>query len=116
MPRDQFVLAVLRGEADLLTKLVSDELDRRCEAIDDIIQRVFNVMPGMHTEQAIAEVKVAVLELVRSSLADLERKLACVGVEPEKGVEPEPEVKPEPEVGAKPELEPGARNPRARAG
>ncbi len=116
MPRDQFVLAVLKGEADLLTKLVSDQLDRRCEAIDDIIQRVFNVMPSMHTEQAVAEVKVAVLELVRSSLADLERKLACVGVEPEGEVKPEPEVEPEPEAGAKPELGLGARNPRARAG
>ncbi len=86
MKRKRMVLPVVDLEADLLSKLVLDELDRRCVAIDEIIQRVYDVTPAKHTEKAIAEVKVAVLELVRSPLADLERKLACV--------EPEPEEKP----------------------
>jgi len=56
MPRDQFVSAVVRQEAAQLSKLVSDELDRRCAATDDIIQRVYNVMPAMHPDKAMAEV------------------------------------------------------------
>lgn len=87
MEREKMVLRVVDTEAELLKKLVSEELDRRCEAIDDIIQRVYDVVPAKHTEKAIAEVKTAILELVRSPLADLERKLACVEVEPE--VKPE---------------------------
>ena len=98
MLRDKYVLPVVKDEADLLSKLVQDELDRRCLAIDEIIQRVYDVVPAKHTEKAIAEVKTAILELVRSPLADLERKLACV--------EPEPEEKPaevaEPEEVAEP--------------
>ncbi len=113
MLRDKYVLPVVKDEADLLKKLVSDELDRRCQAIDDIIQRVYDVVPAKHTEKAIAEVKVAILELVHSPLADLERKLACVEVEPEVEPEPEPEVKPEPEV--EPEPEPGKEPGKSKA-
>ncbi|MBA7580028.1 hypothetical protein ES708_21914 [subsurface metagenome] len=103
---DKYVLPVVRNEADLLKRLVDGELGRRCVAIDDIIVRVYDVVPAKHTEKAIAEIKVAILELVRSPLADLERKLACVEVEPEPEPEPEPEVKPEPEPEVKPEPEP----------
>ncbi len=113
MVRDTFVLAVLKAEADQLSKLVSDELDARCEAIDDIIQRVYVTDLSRHTEKAIAEVKVAVLELVRSPLAELERKLACVRVEPEKEPGPEPEVEPEP--GVEPEPKPGLGPRSSRA-
>ncbi len=113
MLRDKYVLPVVKDEADLLKKLVDEELDRRCQAIDDIIQRVYEVVPAKHTEKAIAEVKVAVLELVRSPLADLERKLACVEVEPEVEPEPEPEPKPEPEV--EPEPEPGKEPGKSKA-
>ncbi len=104
----EIILALVKGEVDLLAKLVSEELDRECQEIDGIIQRAYDVAPPKHTEKAIAEVKVAILELVRSPLADLERKLACVEVEPEPEPEPEPEVKPEPEpeVEPKPEKEP----------
>lgn len=104
---DKYVLPVVKGEVDLLAKLVSEELNRRCQAIDDIIIRVYDVVPAKHTEKAIAEVKAGILELVRSPLADLERKLVCVVVEPEPEVEPEAEVEPEPEaeVAPKPEKE-----------
>ncbi|MBA7569200.1 hypothetical protein ES708_10938 [subsurface metagenome] len=108
MVRDSFVFAVAKAEADQLSKLVSDELDRRCLATDDIIQRALNVMSAMHTETAVADVKVAILQLVRASLADLERTLARVGLEPEADVKPEPKVEPHPDIGAKPELESGA--------
>ncbi|MBA7667897.1 hypothetical protein ES703_75998 [subsurface metagenome] len=113
MLRDKYVLPVVKDEADLLKKLVSDELDRRCQAIDDIIQRGYDVVPAKHTEKAIAEVKVAILELVRSPLADLERKLACVEVEPEPEPEPEPAVEPEVEPEVVPE--PGKEPAKAKA-
>ncbi|MBA7577942.1 hypothetical protein ES708_19798 [subsurface metagenome] len=106
MLRDKYVLPVVKDEWDLLKKLVDDELDRRCVAIDDIIVKVYAVVPARHEEKAIAEVKVAILELVRSPLADLERKLEARAVEPEEEPEPEPEVKPEPEVEVEPEPEP----------
>ena len=101
------------GEVDLLKKLVDDELNRRCQGIDDVVQRVYSIDPSRHTEKAIAEVKVAVLELVRSPLAELERKLACIGVEPNREPEPEPEVKLEP--GVEPELEPGKEPAKSKA-
>ncbi|GAI76245.1 unnamed protein product, partial [marine sediment metagenome] len=113
MLRDKYVLPVVRGEADLLRRLVSEELDRMCQAVDEIIQRVYEVVPMKHTEEAIAEVKAAVLELVRSPLADLEKKLACVEVEPEPEPEPEPEIKPGPEPEIKPEPEPEPAKPKA---
>ena len=96
MERERMLLRCFAEEVDLLTKLVSDELDRRCQAVDEIINRVYDVLPARHTEKAIAEVKAAVLELVRSPLADLERKLAGVDVEPE--VKPAEAVKPAEEV------------------
>jgi len=101
------------GEVDLLKKLVDDELNRQCQAIDDIVQRVYDVTPAKHTEKAIAEVKVAMLELVRSPLADLERKLASIGVEPKPELEPEPEVNSEP--GVEPEPEPGKEPAKSKA-
>ena len=113
MLRDKYVLPVVKNEADLLKKLVDEELDRRCAAIDDIIVRAYDVVPAKHTQEAISEVKVAILVLVRSPLAEVERKLACVEVEPEPEPEPEPEVKPEPEVEVKPE--PEAKPAKAKA-
>jgi len=103
MDREMVKLAVELDEVDLLRKLVSGELDRRCQAVDDIIVRVYDVVPARHEAKATDEIKSAVLELVRSNLADLERKLACVEVKPEPEPEPEPEVKPEPEPEVKPE-------------
>lgn len=96
-------LALAGSEAKLLEGLVAAELDRRCAGIDEIIQQVYQVVPAKHTEQAISEIKVAVLELVRSPLADLERKLAAMEVEPGEEPEPEPEVKPGAEVKAEPD-------------
>lgn len=94
------------GEADLLRKLVGEELDRRCQVIDDIIVRAYDVVPAKHTNKALTEVKVAILELVRSPMADLERKLACVGVKPEAEPKPEPEPMHEPEDEVEPEPKP----------
>lgn len=102
MGSENRAIPVTDMEEALLKKLVNDELDRRCQAIDDIIQRVYDIVPAKHTDKAIAEVKAAILELVRSPLADLERKLACVQVEPEEA--PVEEVKPEEE--AAPAVEP----------
>lgn len=101
MERERMVVRCFAEEVDLLTKLVSDELDRRCQVIDDIVQRVYDILPARHTEKAIAEVKAAVLELVRSPLADLERKLAGIEVEPE----PEPAEVAKPKVEAVPAVE-----------
>ncbi|MBA7542000.1 hypothetical protein ES705_34316 [subsurface metagenome] len=109
MERERMAIRVFAEEVDLLKKLVSDELDRWIVVIDDIVVRVYDVIPAKHTQEAIDEVKAAVLELVRSPLADLEARLACVEVElkaeaeAEAEKEPEPEVKPEPE----PEVKPG---------
>ena len=83
MKAENVAIQVTDKEEDLLLKLVCDELDRRCQVIDELIQLVYDVTPLKHTEEAIAKVKTAILELVRSPLADLERKLACVEVEPE---------------------------------
>lgn len=112
MERERMLLRCFAEEVDLLTKLVSDELDRRCQVVDELINQVYDVLPARHTEKAIAAVKAAVLELVRSPLADLERKLA--GVEPEPEPEPEPGAEPEPEPGAEPEPEPGVEPAKAQ--
>jgi outer membrane biosynthesis protein TonB len=93
-------------EVELLSRLVDAELNRRVAAIDELILRVYSVQPARHTEEAIAEVKAAILVLVHSDLAALERKLACVEPKLEPEPEPEPEVKPEPEPEVKPEPEP----------
>ncbi|MBA7544050.1 hypothetical protein ES705_36396 [subsurface metagenome] len=107
--REKMVLRVLEPEVELLSALVDSELDRRVAAIDDIVVRAYDVVPAKRTQEAISEVKVAIMVLVRSNLAGLERKLACVEVEPEPEPEPEPEVEPEPEPEVKPEpgKEPG---------
>ncbi len=106
-------LAVELDEAGLLSKLVLDELDRRCVAVDDIIQRVYDVVPAKHTDKAIAEIKTAILLLVRSNLADLERKLACLEPEPEP--EPVAEVKPEEEAPPAEEPKPGKEPGKSKA-
>ena len=90
------MVGVIKSEVELLKRLVAAELDRQCADIDELIQRVYEVVPAKHTEQAIVEVKAAVLELVKSPLADLERKLAAIEVEPEE--KPAEEVKPEEEA------------------
>ncbi|MBA7542198.1 hypothetical protein ES705_34517 [subsurface metagenome] len=113
MERERMGIRVWAEEVDLLKELVDAEIDRRCVALDDIILRVYAVQPHLHTDKAIAEVKAAVLELVRSPLADLEGKLACVEVEPEPEPEPEVEVKPEPEVEV--ETKPGKEPGKAKA-
>lgn len=113
MSDERMVIRVHAEEVDLLGALVNSELDRRVAAIDDIIVRAYDVIPAKHTQEAISEVKVAILVLVRSPLAEVERKLSCVEVEPEPEPEPEPEVKPEPEVEVKPE--PEAKPAKAKA-
>ncbi|MBA7669844.1 hypothetical protein ES703_77982 [subsurface metagenome] len=105
MVRERMMLPMVRDGVELLSRLVLDELDRKVSAIDDTILRVYDVLPAKHTEKAIAEIKAGILGLVRSPLADMERKLACVEVKPEEEPEPEPEVEPEP--GKEPEPEPG---------
>jgi hypothetical protein len=101
----RIVLPVVSVEVDLLRELVQAELDRSCAVIDDIIVRAYDVVPAKHTDKAIAEIKTAILALVRSPLADLERKLACVEVKPEAEPEPEPEAETEAEAEAKVEAE-----------
>ncbi len=109
MERERMAIRVWAEEADLLKKLVAEELDRRLLVLDDTIVRAYDVTPAKHTQEAIAEVKADILFLVRSPLADLEARIECVEVEPEPEKEPEPmhepeaEVKPEPE----PEVKPG---------
>lgn len=87
----------------LVKELVAAELERKCLVIDDTINRVYQVVPAKHTEEAIAEVKAVIMELVHSDLATLARELEKPEVELEVKPEPEPEVKPEPEVEVKPE-------------
>lgn len=67
------------GEGDLLKRLVKAELDRKCQAIDDIVVQGYGEYIGKHGESNQEAVKVAVLELGRSPLADLERKLEASG-------------------------------------
>jgi len=57
----RLILRVVDTEAELLKKLVAAELDRRCAGIDDIILRVYDVVPAKHTEKAIAEIKACLL-------------------------------------------------------
>lgn len=102
-------LAVELGQVKLLKKLVSEQLDRRCAAIDDIVATGYGEFIGKRAESNQEAVKAAILELVRGDLASLERSLAALAVEPEAEPEPEPEVKPEAEVKVevKPEEKPG---------
>lgn len=92
---EEMVLAVVSGDVELLKKLVSEELDRRCVAIDDIIVRGYGEFIGKRAESNQAAVKAAVLELVRSPLADLERKLEALPIEPEVKPEEVPAVEEE---------------------
>ncbi|MBA7546963.1 hypothetical protein ES705_39365 [subsurface metagenome] len=73
MLRDKYIFPVVKGERDLLKKLVREEIDRRCIDIDETIMRAYAVVPAKHTIEAIDEVKVAILVLVHSPLADLEK-------------------------------------------
>lgn len=112
METKEMVLAVVSGEVVLLKELVSAEIARLCQEIDGIIQRVYDVVPAKHTEKAIAEVKAAILDLVRSPLADLERKLEELVVKPEEEPKLEPEV--ELETPTERELETGERRVKVK--
>ncbi|MBA7666085.1 hypothetical protein ES703_74162 [subsurface metagenome] len=111
--RVKVVLPMVGEEVELLSKLVLDELDRKCAVIDDTILRVYDVLPAKHTDTAIAVIKSDILELVRSPLADLERKLACVEVKPEEEPAEEPAETPEPEPEETPE--PGKEPAKSKA-
>ncbi|MBA7542314.1 hypothetical protein ES705_34635 [subsurface metagenome] len=110
---DKYVLPVVKGEADLLKKLVRDEIDRRCVDIDETIMRAYAVVPAKHTIEAIAEVQLAILVLVHSPLADLERKLSCI--EPAAAEEPAEEPEPGEEPAPAEEPEPGKKPAKAKA-
>ena len=87
MANEAMTLAVAMGDVALLKKLVSEELDRRCAAIDNIVVQGYGEYIGKRAEGNQEAVKVAVLDLVRSPLALLELKIEALPVEPE----PEPE-------------------------
>ncbi|MBA7577936.1 hypothetical protein ES708_19792 [subsurface metagenome] len=113
MKAENKAIQVTDVEVDLLRELVQAELARSCAVIDDIVAAGYGEFIGKRAESNAEAVKVAVLALVRSPLADLERKLACVEVKPEPEPEPEPEVKPEPEPEVKPE--PGKEQGKSKA-
>lgn len=106
-------LALELSRVPLLKKLVGDELDRRCQAIEDIVASGYGQHIGMRAEDNQAAVKAAVLELVRSPLADLERQLAALPVEPEP--EPVEAVKPEELPAAAEEQKPEGKPAKAKA-
>lgn len=81
MEHEGMMQSLAKGHVDLVRGLVASELDRRVAVIDDLIVAQYQVRPDRHTADATAALKVAVLDLVRSPLADLERRL---GVGPEK--------------------------------
>jgi hypothetical protein len=81
MERGKITQAVACGGAEVLRELVSAELDRRVAAIDDIVVAAYQVRADKHELAAIDKLKVAVLALVRSPLADLERTLRADQVE-----------------------------------
>jgi hypothetical protein len=113
MSSDRKAIKVEVEEVELLSRLVDAEIERRCEAIDAIIQHEYDVVPAKHTPEAIAAVKSAILVLVHSDLAALERKLACVEVEPEE--EPEPMHEPEEEVAPAEEPKPEPKPVKSKA-
>lgn len=76
------MLAIANGDIAVLRELVAAELARRVAAIDDIIMAQYRPSPSYHTEAAIAAISGAILSLVRSPLADLERKLGAEPVKP----------------------------------
>jgi len=112
MERQERMWGVTPGGLDLLRQLVSQELDRRVAAIDDIVVAQYQVQPNRHTEEAIAALKVAVMALVRSPLADMERKLGVCEAEP--AAEPVSDVEAEAEVEAKVKPEPEPERSKSR--
>jgi len=113
MDNDRTMLEMLSGEVKLLTGLVRVELERRCAAIDDIVVAGYGQHIGVRADNNAEEVKVAILELARSPLADLERKLACVELEPKE--EPAEEVKPAEEEEPAEEPKQEAKGSRSRS-
>ncbi len=113
MKSENVAIQVTEEEEELLAKLVDDELDRRVVAIDDVIQRAYDVVPAKHTGKAIAEVRAAILELVRSPMAALEAKLEWVEVKP--GKEPVEVLLPEEEAALAEEPEPGKEPGKSKA-
>jgi len=81
---DKIMQAVESGGGELLRQLVSAELERRILAIDDIVVAAYQVRAEKQSatrSAAIDKLRVAVLSLVRSPLADLERTLRAEQVE-----------------------------------
>lgn len=71
-----------KGTRDLLRELVAAELDRRVAAIDDIVVSGYGSFIGKRAEDNAAKLRAAIVELVLSPLADLERELAAEPVKP----------------------------------
>lgn len=69
-------------EVALVKKLVADELTQRLSGIEDSIVAEMGTYSSKWTEDSRAATRVAIVELVRSPLAYLERKLGIVPVEP----------------------------------
>ncbi len=109
-------LELSRVEARELKDLVEAEMDRRFLAIKEKLENYWTVVVGYDAEQAWQELRALVDDLVKSSLASLDKSLAIVlAVPPVKApvvevpeVEvPEPEpVEPAVEPAAEPEPEP----------
>ena len=99
MVLEHLAKAVELGYMPLLKRLVSEELDRRIAVLDDIVSGGYGDYIGKRAESNQEALKAAILELVRSPLASLERSLACIKVEPE----PEPEEVPAVEAEAEAE-------------
>lgn len=83
MECERRMLEVAKGDVELLRSLVAGELDRRMTAIDDIVVAGYGSFIGKRAETNRDAVKVAVMELVRSPLADMERKLGAESVKVE---------------------------------
>ncbi|MBA7673432.1 hypothetical protein ES703_81629 [subsurface metagenome] len=106
-------LAVELDQVELLKRLVDAEIERRCQAIEDIVAAGYGDYIGKRAESNAEAVKSAILVLVHSDLAALERMLACVEVKPEE--EPVEEVKPEEEAPPAEEPEPGKKPGKSKA-
>lgn len=70
----------------LIKRLVSEELDRRLEAIDDTVAAGYGEFIGKRVDSNRADVKAAVLELALSPLANMARKLEVADSKTEQGV------------------------------
>lgn len=84
MDCERRMLAIANGDIAVLRKLIDDELTRRIAAIDDIVVAGYGSYIGKRADGNQAALSKVILSLVRSPLADLERKLA---VEPDKPAE-----------------------------